>query len=373
MGSKGAKRLDSAREYIHAAAVGVDRKRKKELLGRPTTPVKVGKTTTVAELLDGYREASFQARALGKAAAVFDAMLRDKDRPTIFLGMAGSLIAAGMRQVITDLIEQNMVDVVVSTGAIISQDFYQVRGGRHYHGTPEADDKELRDLYIDRLYDTFIDEEKYWATDLVVSQFADKLAGKLLSSRRFLSLLGEQAKHDAGSILGACARNGVPLFVPALNDSSIGIGLTEHYHRLRTEGKTPFQISSIADNYELTQIVVQSPATAALYISGGVPKNYINDSIVMSYIFGIDTGGHRYALQVTTDAPHWGGLGGSTLSEATSWGKVSKKATHEMAFVETSVALPLLYGYALQKDSAKGRKRLKYDWDGDILKSVRRA
>ncbi len=297
-------------------------------------------------------------------------MLRDKKRPTIFLGLAGSLIAAGMRQVIVDLVEKNMVDVVVSTGAIVSQDFYQVRGGRHYHGHAEADDKELRDLYIDRLYDTFIDEEKYWETDLVVSRFADALGGKTLSSRAFLALLAESARHDEGSILGACARNGVPLFVPALNDSSIGIGLTEHYHRFRRDGKTPFQISSIRDNYELTQIVVQSPATAAVYVSGGVPKNYINDSIVMSYIFGIDTGGHKYALQITTDAPHWGGLGGSTLSEATSWGKVSKKATHEMAFIETSVALPMLYGYALQKNAARGRKRLQYRWNGDILERM---
>jgi deoxyhypusine synthase len=373
MGSKGKSNLANAREYIHAAAVGVDRKRKKALLGKPTTPVKVGKSTTVSELLDSYREASFQARALGKAAAVFEAMLRDRERPTVFLGMAGSLIAAGMRQVIVDLIEENMVDVVVSTGAIISQDFYQVRGGRHYHGHPDADDKELRDLYIDRLYDTFIDEEKYWATDLAISKFADALSGKSMSSRQFLALLAEEARHDQGSILGACARRGVPLFVPALNDSSIGIGLTEHYHRARTEGRPPFRISSIADNYELTQIVVQSPATAALYLSGGVPKNYINDSIVMSYIFGIDTGGHKYALQITTDAPHWGGLGGSTLSEATSWGKVSKKATHEMAFIETSVALPMLYGYALQKGAAEGRKRLAYEWDGDILKKVQRV
>jgi deoxyhypusine synthase len=248
-----------------------------------------------------------------------------------------------------------------------------VRGGRHYHGTPDADDKELRDLYIDRLYDTFIDEEKYWETDLAVSRFADALGGKSLSSRGFLALLAQGCRHDKGSILGACARYGVPLFVPALNDSSIGIGLTEHYHRSRKAGKKPFEISSIRDNYELTQIVVQSPATAAVYVSGGVPKNFINDSIVMSYIFGLDTGGHKYAIQVTTDAPHWGGLGGSTLSEATSWGKVSKKATHEMAFVETSVSLPLIYGNALQKNAARGRKRLKYAWDGDILKKITRV
>ncbi len=371
MGSKDG--LTTARRYIHEAAKGVDRRRKKALLGKPTTPVSVGRGTRVCDLIDSYRQASFQARALGKCAAIFEAMLKDRQRPTIFLGMAGSLIAAGMRQVIVDLIEHNMVDVVVSTGAIVSQDLYQVRGGRHYHGDANADDRELRDLYIDRLYDTFIDEEKYWKTDLFVSRFADSLAPQCLSSREFLALLAQMARRDRGSILGACARNGIPLFVPALNDSSIGIGLTEHYHRFRTNGEEPFQISSIRDNYELTQIVVQSPATAALYISGGVPKNYINDSIVMSYIFGIDTGGHRYALQITTDAPHWGGLGGSTLSEATSWGKVSKKATHEMAFVETSVALPLLYGYALQKGAAKKRKRLKFTWEGDILKSVKRV
>ena len=212
MGSKG-KLGHTADEYVHAAAVGVDRKRKKALLGKATTPVKVGRKTTIAELLDAYREASFQARALAKAARVFDGMLRDRQRPTVMLGLAGSLIAAGMRQVIVDLIEENMVDVVVSTGAIISQDYYQVRGGRHYHGHPEADDKELRDLYIDRLYDTFIDEEKYWETDLAVSRFADKLAGKTLSSRAFLALLAEGCRHDEGSILGACARRGIPLFV----------------------------------------------------------------------------------------------------------------------------------------------------------------
>jgi len=190
--------------------------------------------------------ASFQARALGKCAAIFEAMLRDRARPTIFLGMAGSLIAAGMRQVIVDLIEQNMVDVVVSTGAIVSQDLYQVRGGRHYHGDAAADDKELRDLYIDRLYDTFIDEEKYWETDMAVSQFADRLSGKALSSRAFLRLLAETARHDEGSILGACARRNVPLFVPALNDSSIGIGLTEHYQEI-------FRITRLSDFMEIVE------------------------------------------------------------------------------------------------------------------------
>ena len=121
----------TANSYAADASRGVDRTRKKALLKRPTTPVKVTATTTVAGLLDSYRDASFQARALGKCAQIFESMLKDPERPTIFIGLAGSLIAAGMRQVLVDLIEKNMVDVVVSTGAIISQDFYQVRGGRH--------------------------------------------------------------------------------------------------------------------------------------------------------------------------------------------------------------------------------------------------
>ena len=154
------------------------------------------------------------------------------------------------------------------------------------------------------------------------------------------------------------------------SDSSIGIGLTEHYHRKKINGEPHLAIDSIRDNYELTQVVVKSKNTAAIYIAGGVPKNYINDSVVMSYIFGRDTGGHTYVFQLTTDVPHWGGLSGSTLKEATSWGKVSKKATRAMAFVEPTVALPLVVGSVLQKGCHKNRKRLKLNWKGDILTNL---
>ena len=165
-------------------------------------------------------------------------------------------------------------------------------------------------------------------------------------------------------------KKNIPIFCPALNDSSIGIGLTEHYYNSRKEGRQPITIDSIRDNYELTQIVVNSSRTAGFYVAGGVPKNYINDSIVMAYIFGEDTGGHKYALQVTTDSPHWGGLSGSTLGEAQSWGKINKQANHGMAFVEPSVSLPLIYGHAFQKGLYKGRSRIQYEWEGDTLKKM---
>jgi len=257
----------------------------------------------------------------------------------------------------------------VSTGAVLYQDYYNALGGGHYYGSPTADDTKLRELFIDRIYDTYVDDELFVEDDTLIGEFADKLEPRNYSSREFISLLSDTI-DDEESILVTARKNNIPVFCPALNDSSIGIGLTEHYYNCRKEGRRPITIDSIRDNYELTQIVVNSSRTSAFYVAGGVPKNYINDSVVMAYIFGKDTGGHKYAVQVTTDSPHWGGLSGSTLGEAQSWGKVNKQASHSMAFVEPSVSLPLIYGHAFQKGLYKGRSRLRYEWEGDTLKKM---
>lgn len=339
---------------------------KKGVLERVVEQVDLEKTTTIADLVERFLGMSIQARNIGKCAQVYEKMLTDPARPTILLGLAGPLIAGGLRKVIRDMIEYGMVDAVVSTGAILYQDVYQARGFKHWVGDPDADDRELRDLLIDRIYDTYVDEEKFWETDCWIGKFADSLEPRGYSSREFLRELAGTL-DDPNSILKTAAKHGVPMFSPAINDSSIGIGLTEHYHRKTVRKEPRMSIDSIRDNYELTQMVVKSKATAAIYIAGGVPKNYINDSVVMSYIFGRDTGGHKYCFQLTTDSPHWGGLSGSTLKEATSWGKVSKTATCAMAFVEPTVSLPLVVGYVLQKGLYKNRKRLRLNWKEDIL------
>ncbi len=348
----------------------VKKKEKKALLSRPVAAVDLEKTETIADLVESFKGMSIQARRIGQCAEVLDGMMTDRDRPTVYLGLAGPLVAAGLRKTIRDMIAYGMVDVIVSTGAIIYQDFLHSRGSGHFRGTPEADDVKLRDLYIDRIYDTYLDEEKIWEIDCWLGRFADTLEPGSYSSRAFLEKLG-QTITDENSILGTAVKKGIPVFAPAINDSSIGIGLTEHYHRCVRDGRRGVEISSIRDNYEITQTVVKSKCTSAIYIAGGVPKNYINDSVVMGYIFGQDTGGHRYALQMTTDVPHWGGLSGSTLEEATSWGKIGKEAKKAMAFVEPSVALPLLVGYSLQKKLAKNRKPLQFSWDHDILTSLK--
>lgn len=344
---------------------------KRKILHTPVTPLKLTPGMTLAEYVESCCGMSVQARNIGLCGEVLKNMLTDRDRPTVLLGLAGPLIAAGLRQVIRDMIEHNLMDVIVSTGAILYQDIYQARGFKHYQGTPQSNDAQLRELYIDRIYDTYVDEEKFIETDEWLGRVADDLPPGNYSSRAYLDAVADRL-DDPNSIVVTARKFGVPMFSPALNDSSIGIGLTDHYHRAKLEGRPHLAIDSIRDNYELTQIVVKSKATAAFYVAGGVPKNYINDAVVMSCIFGTERG-HTYALQITTAVPLDGGLSGSTLSEAVSWGKIRAKARTAMAWVEPSVSLPLLVGYAIQRDLGAGRGRLKFHWDHDVLTRIERV
>jgi len=347
----------------------MDKRLKKRLLKERVKQVRIGKKTTVAELVEAMGEMSIQARNIGECARVLERIYADKKRPTVMLGLAGPLIAVDPRRVIRDLVVIGAVDVIVSTGAIIYQDVYAALGHGHFLGTPDAEDNTLRDLRIDRIYDTYIDEDAVWRTDRYCGEVADKMAPGNYSSRAYLEALAD-AISDEESILYQCRKLGVPVFCPALNDSSIGIGLTEHRVRCLKEGRAGIAIDSIQDNHELVQIVVKSKSTAAFYVAGGVPKNYINDSIVMGYIYGLDRG-HDYALQVTTAVTADGGLSSSTLKEGRSWGKIKKEANVAMAWVEPSVALPLLAGYVIGKDLTAGRTRLRYGWESGTLKKLR--
>ena len=337
---------------------------RRALLKKSVVPVDVTKLHGVGDLVAAFQGTSIQARSLGRALEVWENALTDPRRPTIFLGLSGPLIAAGLRKVIRDLVDWGLVDVIVSTGAVLYQDIYQTIGGRHWVGSPTADDLQLRQLYLDRIYDTYVDELKFEETDRAIGKITAEFPARPASSREYLQFLGERF-DDPESILATAARRGVPVFSPALIDSSIGIGLTLHYQAHR--GKERFLLDAVRDNYELVQILAHSPRTAVVYIGGGTPKNWINDGIVMAnYAFGREGEGHYYALQITTDVPHWGGLSGSTLDEAQSWGKISKTATRSMAHIEASVALPLLVGALWDRRKKwQPRRRLKFSWTGD--------
>ncbi len=347
--------------------------RRRKVLKKPVRPVDETRGSGgLGDLLDQFRSSSIQARNLGRCLEVWENALRDPKRPTILLGLSGPLIAAGLRKVLRDLVDWGLVDVVVSTGAVLYQDLYQSIGGRHWMGTPSADDVALRAMYLDRIYDTYVDELKFEDTDRVIGRITNEFPRRPASSREYLGFLGRKFP-DADSILATAARRGIPVFSPALIDSSIGIGLTLYYQANRARPDR-FILDAIRDNYELVQILARSPRTAVVYIGGGTPKNWINDGIVMAnYAFGREGEGHHYALQITTDVPHWGGLSGSTLDEAQSWGKIAKTATRAMAHVEASIGLPLLVGALWDRRRRwQPRTRLAFDWSGDQLQLRRR-
>ncbi|KYK28122.1 MAG: hypothetical protein AYK23_01905 [Candidatus Proteinoplasmatales archaeon SG8-5] len=342
---------------------------REDFLKTHVNQIDLEKARTIEELMTAFQNSSIQSRNLGTCAKVWERMLTDEDRPTIILGLAGPLIAGGLRKVLRDTVKYGLVDVIASTGAVLYQDFYQARGYQHYIGTPDADDTVLHDHKIDRIYDTYVDEEKFEETDRHIGRMLEeKIEPGLYSSRQLLDFLADQA-DDEQSILYTARKCGVPMFSPALNDSSIGIGLAVYY--VNTKGKERVTLDCIKDNHEMLKIIALSKKTAAVYIGGGTPKNWVNDSVVMAnYTYDRDIDGHSYAIQITTDVPHWGGLSGSTLEEAQSWGKVHTEATHRMVIVEATVALPMIVGYLLQKGVWKGRNRLRFNWEKDDLKSI---
>jgi deoxyhypusine synthase len=179
--------------------------------------------------------------------------------------------------------------------------------------------------------------------------------------------MGKIAAKDPNSLVGTCYRKGIPYFIPALNDSSIGIALAKHHHDRVKAKKTPIAIDSIKDNYEIAQVKLKSPRTGVFYVGGGTPKNYISQVEVIQEVMGYAENPHMYAAQITVDVPQWGGLSGCTFEESQSWGKFHKDAKMAQSLVDATIGLPLLIGYLLQKGVHKKRKQKRYRWKGEEL------
>jgi deoxyhypusine synthase len=335
---------------------------RKDLLQTPIAQVEPSKVTTVEELVDAMKGMSFQARALGTAATVWENMLTDKDRPTIVLGLAGSAMAGGLRRVMRDVIELGLVDVIVTVGSQPYQDLYAARGHEFWRSSPEADDLLLREHFLDRLYDTLVDEEKFRETDAYLGDLVAKLEPRAHTSREILKFFGEHF-DDPNSWVVAAARHGVPIFAPALNDSSIGIGMVAKYVEAKRKGRPYPTIDPIRDAYELAQVKFRSKKTGVIYVAGGVPKNYIQQTEVISEVLGYPTHGHDYAVQITTDQPVWGALSGCTFKEAQSWGKIAKDAKFVQAYCDMTIGLPLVAtALAAKRRAWADRKRLAFDY-----------
>jgi deoxyhypusine synthase len=309
----------------------------------------------VVPLVEAMGKTAFQARNLARAARIYDMMLREPDC-TIILCLAGSLISAGLKKAIHTLVRDRMVDAIVSTGAnIVDQDFFEALGFRHYQGTPQVDDNVLRELHIDRIYDTYIDEDELRVCDETVGRIADSLPPRPYSSREFIREMGrflEREGKGEGSIVLEAFRREVPIFVPAFSDCSAGFGLIEHQCR---RPENPLTLDSAKDFLELTRIKLAAKETGIVMLGGGVPKNFTQDIVVAAEVLGYEVPMHKYAVQLTVADERDGALSGSTLKEASSWGKVDT-TFEQMVYGEATVTFPLLAGYAWHKKSWQERE-----------------
>lgn len=335
-------------------------RRKKILLKDEVKHIDIAKINST-QIIEAMDKMSFSSRDLARASKIYTRMLEDKSC-TVVLSLAGSTSSAGCMQLYADLIKNNMVDVVVATGAsIVDMDFFEALGFKHYQGSPFADDEELRSLYIDRIYDTYIDEKDLQKCDIAIETIADSLDPKPYSSREFIYAMGKYlTKHSKkkDSLVELAYKHGVPIFCPAFSDSSAGLGLVVHQVKNPNEH---LSIDSVKDFRELTEIKIKAKNTGLMMIGGGTPKNFIQDTVVCAEILGKDVPMHKYAIQITVADIRDGACSSSTLKEANSWGKVNT-AYEQMVYAEATTVLPLLASYAYHRDKWKN-KRKRQRWN----------
>jgi deoxyhypusine synthase len=331
---------------------------KKSLLNNPVEHIDI-KSFDARKIIDGMSKMSFTSRDTARAANIYNEMLADKDC-SIFLTLAGSTSAGGCMNLYTDLVKNNMVDAIVATGAsIIDMDFFEALGFKHYQGSQFQDDTELRKNYIDRIYDTYIDEEELQACDQAICDIANKLEPKTYTSREFIKELGKYLKSYSkkkDSLIEVAYDNNVPIFCPAFTDSSAGFGLVMHQEQ---NPKNHITIDSIREFRELTEIKLQSKQSGLLMIGGGVPKNFIQDTVVCAELLGKKVDMHKYAIQITVADTRDGACSSSTLKEASSWGKVDV-TKEQMVFAEATSVLPLIASDAYHRKKWEKREKRNF-------------
>nr|WP_303705771.1 deoxyhypusine synthase [Brevundimonas naejangsanensis] len=310
-------------------------------------------------IIDSMRKMSFSSRDTARAADIFNMALED-ETCSPWLILAGSTSAGGCMHVYRDMVQFNMIDAVVATGAsIVDMDFFEALGYKHYQAAGPVDDNILRDNYIDRIYDTYIDEEELQDCDNAIYEIANRLEPRGYSSREFIWEMGKWLSagnaRKPGSLIQTAYEKGVPIFCPAFVDSSAGFGLVKHQKERAKAGKPYMMIDAVADFRELTDIKIAAGTTALFMVGGGVPKNFAQDTVVCAEILGEDAEMHKYAVQITVADVRDGACSSSTLQEAASWGKVS--TTYEqMVYAEATTVVPLIGSDAYHRDSWKKRE-----------------
>lgn len=333
--------------------------KKSELLNKEVKHIDIT-SFDARNIVDQMRDMSFTSRDMAKASNLFEMMLADENC-SIILSLAGSTSAGGCMKIYADMVKYNMVDAIVATGAsIVDMDFFEALGYKHYQAEGDVDDNILRENYIDRIYDTYIDEKELQACDSAILNIANSLEKRPYSSREFICEMGRYLKANKRkeeSLVELAYDYGVPIFCPAFTDSSAGFGLVAH--QVANPGGY-LSIDSVADFRELTEVKIESGDSGLFMIGGGVPKNFVQDTVICAEIIGVEAAMHKYAVQITVADSRDGACSSSTLKEAASWGKVS--TTYEqMVFAEATSVLPLIASAAYHNGSWKKRPRRNFN------------
>ena len=339
-----------------------DEPSKNHLLSHPVEHFAAEEGKNASGVLSTFTRTGFQSRNLGRCYKVLLDLLKDPERPIVFMSLAGAMVPGGLRKVISDMIKLHIVDVLVSTGANLYHDFYESMGYRHYLAQDNVDDVFLRKKRVNRMLDIYADDDQFTTADAHIVKLTEKLPPNRYSTREYLHFLGSQVR-DPDSILGVASRENVPVFCPAISDSSIGIALAAYVAKRVREDKPYLTVDVIKDNLEAVSAREQAPKSAAIVIGGGVPKNFIQQIAPMGEVVGIVLEGHTYGVQITTDDPKWGGLSGCTFQESQSWGKYVNGASLATVYADATIALPILFqGLIDQKKEWHPRSPFKFDW-----------
>ncbi|MCF6155039.1 MAG: deoxyhypusine synthase [Candidatus Brocadia sp.] len=332
------------------------------------SPQVLKKGMTVKGLVDEYsRSGAFNAGRLAEACKLYCHMLNEN--ATIGLTLSGAMTPTGMGGILISLIENGFVDFIISTGANLYHDLHFALNLPIHQGDFRVDDTELYEAGIERIYDIFITDDLLLKTDKFIQDVAKRIsATKPISTADFHFILGKAVLEETPSphlsFVAQAARYGVPVFVSSPGDSSIGMNLS--YLKIQDKGIT---IDTDLDVLQTTAIVFNSKKNGVVSIGGGSPKNfYMQTQPTLAQILDINKGGHDYFIQITTDAPQWGGLSGATPTEAISWGKIRKEEVknHVVVYSDATIAMPILAGYAVSERKPRKKRYLYRDLPAQI-------
>ena len=344
------------------------------LSGPQIIPRRVKPNITVAELIDQQFQAYNSARLQEAARLYAEEMLAPEKDVTVGLTMAGALTPAGLGGCILTLMENGFVDFIISTGANLYHDMHYALAMALHRGDFRLDDIKLQEEGVIRIYDILFEDKVLLDTDAFVRESLKSLPNRPISTSELHHHLGTQllkaGVNPEYSVLAQAAAWNVPIYTSSPGDSSIGMNVA----RNALDGSS-LTLDPLADVNETTAIVLHATRNGVIILGGGSPKNfYLQTQPQLWEVLGIQKGGHDYFIQITADAPHWGGLSGATPSEAVSWGKIKPDQLKSTVVIygDSTIALPLLTAYAVSKASPRPRKEL-YARREELLKELKLA